>query len=532
MRFTSKTFFLFALAVTVATGLVSCKPKADKAGETKILYRGNSGEPGTLDPHISTGILEANITRDLFLGLLTDAENGSAIPGAAESWNVSDDGLVYTFHLRKDNQWSDGTPLTADDFVYSFRRILEPKLAAKYASILYPIKNAKALNTKKLEGMDKLGVKAVDPQTLQITLEAPTPYFLTQLKHHTAYPVPKHVIEKFGKDWVKAKNFVSNGPYLLSEWKAQDYIKLIKNERFYDKKNVQIEEIYYYPTEDRKAALQRFRAGELDMNSDFLVEEYPWLKKNMNKETRVSPYLGTYYYAINQRLPKFQDKRVREALIISVDRKTIVEKVLASGQTPAYSFVPVIAGYQIAEFNFKDMPMQERIERAKQLLKDAGYTEENPLQLEISYNTSDNHKKVAVAVAAMWKEIGVETKLSNSETAVHFSNLKQGKYQIGRASWIGDYPDAQNFLMLLEYPSKLNYSGYQNAQFNELMATAAKTVDLKKRAKILHQAEQLMLDDFAILPIYYYISRNLVSTQIKGWKANAEDIHPTRWISK
>lgn len=518
--------------VVMALGAFSCKEKSpQKSLDQNILYRGNGGEPGSLDPHLVSGTWENNIVGDLFVGLLTEAADGTAIAGAAKSWEVSADGKTYTFHLRKDGQWSDGKPVTAEDFVFSFRRALDPKLAARYANILYPIKNAQALNTTKITGMEKLGIKALDDYTLEITLEASTPYFLGLLTNFTAFPIPKHIVEQFDKDWIKAENIASNGAYKLLEWKSQSYVKIVKNDFFYDADNVQIEEVYYYPTEDAASALKRFRAGELDINSNFPLEQYQWLKENMPNETKVFPQQGIYYYVINHRLKKFQDKRVREALALSVDLDTLVNKIIQSGAVQATGFVPPLANYQQATFSFKEMSMDERLERAKKLLQEAGYSQENPLTIEIRYNTSESHKKIAVAIAAMWKEIGIKTKLFNLEVAVHFSEMALGKFEIGRRGWIAEYSDAQAILRLL-LPNKLNSGQYQNEKFNQKMQEASVTLDLKKRAQIMQEAEQIVLDDFAVIPIYYYVSTNLVSSHITGWQVNSRDVHRTRWMSK
>ncbi len=496
------------------------------------IHLGTGGEPASLDPHKMSGTWENMVGGDLFMGLIQYAPDASSLPGMATSWKVSKDGLVYTFDLRKDAVWSDGVALTSEDFVFAYRRIINPSTAAKYANLLYTIKNAKALNTGKMKDLTKLGVKALDKHTLQITLEYPAPYFLGQLKHYTAYPLPKHIVEKYGKDWSKPEHIVSNGAFKLVEWKSQSHIKAVKNPKFFDADKVKVDEVYYYPTEDRSSALKRFRAGELDFNDDFPTEQYKWLKKNMPNEAVVSPYIGIYHYPINMRLKKFQDKRVREALSLAINREILVDKILTTGEVAAYSFAPKLADYTPATSNYKSMSMKDRVKKAKKLMSEAGYTKSNPLTIELSYNTSENHKKVAVAVAAMWKMIGIKTKLSNAEVAVHYNNLEEGKFEVGRAGWIADYPDAQNFLFLLEYPNTMNYGAWDNKEFNALMKEANHTADLKKRAKIMQKAEQLALDEFVTIPIYYYVSKGLVSKKLKGWKENSENIHRTRWLSK
>ncbi len=523
MKFLSKLSF-FAIIVSA---LLSLNAYAKTA-----VHVGIGGEPASLDPHKISGTWENNVAGDLFTGLVQYAADSSSIPGMATDWNVSEDGTVYTFNLRKDAVWSDGTPLTSEDFVFAYKRIIDPKTAAKYANLMYTIKNAKALNTGKMKDLNKLGVKALDKHTLQITLEYPAPYFLAQLKHYTAYPLPKHIVEKYGNDWSKPTNIVSNGPFTLAEWKSQSHIKSVKNPKFFDADKVKIDEVYYYPTEDRSAALKRFRAGELDWNDDFPTEQYKWLKENLKGEFFVSPYIGIYHYPINMRLKKFQDKRVREALSLAVNREILVDRILTTGEVPAYGFSPSMAEYTHANLNFKDMKMKDRIARAKKLLKEAGYSKDKPLTIKLSYNTSENHKKVAVAVAAMWKAIGVKTELSNAEVAVHYNNLEEGNFEVGRAGWVADYPDAQNFLFLLEYPNVMNYGAWNSKEFNALMKKANHTADLKKRAKIMQDAEQIALDEFVTIPLYYYVSKGLVSKKLKGWVPNSENVHRSRWLSK
>ncbi len=511
--------------------LFSCMLSLNAYAKTTI-HIGTGGEPASLDPHKMSGTWENTIGGDIFMGLIQYAPNGDSLPGMATDWKISKDGLVYTFNLRKDALWSDGKPLTSEDFVFAYKRIIDPKTAAKYANILYTIKNAKALNTGKMKDLNKLGVKAVDPHTFEVTLEYPAPYFLAQLKHYTAYPLPKHVIEKYGKDWSKPENIVSNGAFKLVEWKSQSHIKAVKNPKFYDADKVKVDEVYYYPTEDRSAALKRFRAGELDWNDDFPTEQYKWLKENMPDEAKISEYTGIYHYPINMRVKKLQDKRVREALSLAINREVLVDKVLTTGEVAAYGFSPNLPGYTHANSNYKDMSMKDRVKRAKQLLKEAGYSKDKPLEIDLSYNTSENHKKVAIAVSSMWKMIGVKTKLSNSEVVVHYNNLEEGKFEVGRAGWICDYPDAQNFLYLFEYPNIMNYGAWNNEKFNALMKKANNTSDLKLRAEIMKQAEQLALDEFATIPLYYYVSKSLVSKKLKGWEENSENIHRTRWLSK
>ncbi|RMF13943.1 MAG: peptide ABC transporter substrate-binding protein, partial [Gammaproteobacteria bacterium] len=378
------------------------------AGAKQVLRIANMGEPASLDPHFMSGTWENNIAGNMFLALLTEDAKGDAIAGAAESWTVSDDGKVYTFTLR-DHTWSDGVPVTAQDFEFAFRRVLDPKTAAEYASLLYIIKNAEAVNTGKLPP-EELGVKALDKKTLRIELNGPAPYFLSQLTHYTAYPLPAHVVKKYGKDWTKAEHMVSNGAYTLVEWLPNTHVKLKKNPKFYDADNVAIDEIIYYPQEDRAAVLKRFRAGEVDITRDFPSDQIDWLKKNLPEETRIAPYLGTYYYPINTAKAPFNDVRVRKALSMAINREILTEKVLKTGEIPAYSFVPPgTANYgEPAYVDWKDMPYKERVKQAKALLAEAGFGPDKPLTFQLRYNTSENHKRIAIAVAQMWKQLGVK----------------------------------------------------------------------------------------------------------------------------
>jgi oligopeptide transport system substrate-binding protein len=318
---TRRAVLFTALAVTLAL--------AGPAAAEKTLRIANMGEPESFDPHKVSGVWTHRILRDIFTGLTTEGQAGEAIAGAAESWTVSGDGTVYTFKIR-DHVWSDGKPVTAQDFVFSFRRILLPETAAEYAS---------AINTGKAAA-ETLGARAIDERTLEVTLRAPTPYFLTQLTHYTAWPVPQHVVEKHGADWTKRDNIVGNGPYLLEEWVPSTHVKLVRNPKFYDPGSVKIDRVVYYPGEDRVAGQKRFRAGEVEIATDFSSDQIDWLHKNLPKETRIAPYLGIYYYPINTSKPPFNDKRIRQAMSLAINREAITDKVLKSGEIPAYSFVP------------------------------------------------------------------------------------------------------------------------------------------------------------------------------------------------
>ena len=498
-----------------------------------ILRRGISGEPGTLDPELINGVWEHIVVEDLFLGLTTDDAHADTIPGLAKSWTISPDKTRYTLTLRDDVKWTDGTPVTAEDAVFGLRRAVDPLTASPNASLLYIIKNAAAINTGKMKP-DQLGVSAPDAHTVVIDLVAPAPYFIDLLSHPVTYPLPKHVVEKYGRDWIKADHIVTDGPYKFAEWVPQSYIRAVKNPDFYDAASVKIDEVDYYTTEDRSAALRRFRAGELDINNDVPIDQIAWLRKNMPDELRIAPYLGTYYYVFNMSKPPFNDKRVRQALSMLVERETITDRILRTGDKPAYGVVPPGTAHYDGPVraSFAMLDPAERVKRAKQLLIDAGYGPDHPLKITLRYNTSENHKKIATAIAAMWKRAGVQTELQNSDVAVHYAALREGDFQVARAGWIADYNDAQNFLMLFSDKTwAINYSRYDNPVFDRYMNEATHATDIDQRAALMRKAEITAIEDAPILPIYYYVSKNLISTQVKGWIDNPEDVHPTRFLS-
>ena len=499
-----------------------------------VYHRGNTGDPETLDQHKTSTTYEAHILRDLFEGLTAFNANGETVPGVAKSWTISDDGVVYTFSLRTDAKWSNGDSVTANDFEYSLQRIMNPDTGAKYANVLYPIKNAESVNKGDLPP-NQLGVKALDDYTLEITLEAPTPYFLDLLTHQTGLPVHPASVEKYGSDFVKPENSVSNGPYVLAEYIPNSHLKATKNPHFHDAANVQIDTVIFYPTEDRGAALRRFQAGELHSNNDAPTEQVKFMRDNLGNQFRVAPFLGTYYYALNHNDEALSNPDVRQALSMSIDREYLAEEIWGGVMIPAYSFVPPgIGNYgDPAVVNFVDLPMIDREDKAAEILKDAGYSPDSPVTLKINYNTSENHKNTAVAIADSWKPLGVEVTLENTDVATHYAMLRdKGDFDVARAGWIGDYSDPQNFLFMVESDNDgFNYANYDNPEYDGLMDKAAREVDITKRAAILKQAEEIFLRDLPFIPILFYGSMSMVSDNLKGWEDNLQNVHPTRYMS-
>ena len=507
--------------------------QAGPAFSGQTLRRGNGAEPGSLDPHHIDGAWEVEISNDLFLGLTTEDAEAKPIPGAAESWTVSGDGLAWTFKLRPGLLWSDGTPLTATDFVYAFRRLLDPKTAAKYASIQYVIKNAAAVNSGKAP-IESLGVRAVDNGTVEISLEAPTPFLPGLMAHVTAMPVPAHVIRKYGDDWIKPGHMVSNGPYALVEDRPHDFIALKKNPRFYDAAHVAIDDVVFYPVDDENISLTRFRARELDLSLGFPIDQLSWLQQNMPGEAHVVPGLVNSYIAFNLRRPPLNDGRVRRAISLCLDREVLTSKVARDQSTPAYAFVPPgMANYvNSARLDFAPWPAARRIDQAIHLLADAGFNDGHPLTLEYLYMNGIQARRMAIAEAAMLKRCGIVLHLLANEPKVHYRTIQEGDFTMAAAAWGADYNDAQNFLYLLDSRSLgFNYGGYSSPRFDTLMDQAKTEMDPAKRAAILAQAEQTALDDSAIAPLTFPTTRMLVAPQVRGYVDNVVNSHPTRWIS-
>ena len=515
---------LLTLAIAISATIHS-------ANADTILRRGNGSEPKGLDPHTSEGTSEANIKRDIFEGLTARGKDAAVIPGVAEKWDISADGKTYTFHLR-DTTWSDGTPFTAHDVVYAWQRDVDPATGGKYSFLLYPVKNAKAIAEGDIKDPGQLGAKATDDHTLVVELEAATPYFLDMLTHVSTYPVPRHIIEKHGKNWTRPENIVGNGAFKMTAWQPNAHITLKKSDTYWDKDNVKLDQVIYYPTEDQNTELKRYRAGELDMTYEIPLDQIKWLRENLKDELKTGPLLGAYYYGFNLTRPPFKDNpKLREALTLAIDRDIITNKITGTGETPIYGIVPPgIAGYDNYRPAYAGLSQQERDERAKQLYAEAGYSKDKPLKVELLYNTSENHKKIAIAITAMWKKtLGVEAQLINQEWKV-FLNTRQEKTstEAFRAGWFGDYNDPNTFLELYLSKAGLNDSGYDSAKFDGLLQQASLEQNPAKRAALLKEAEQELIDSYAIAPIYSYVSKRLVKPYVKGYSPNIMDQYPSK----
>ncbi|MBY6030273.1 peptide ABC transporter substrate-binding protein [Halomonas sp. DP8Y7-1] len=507
----------------------------------ETLDLGVTGELASFDTsQISGGIWESQILMDVYEGLVKKSPEGKVLPGMASDWQVSEDGKTWTFSLREDARWSDGEPVTAEDFVFGWRHLLDPANASKYAYMLYPLVNAREVNTGEL-ALEELGVESRDDgRTLVVQLNQSTPYFLQLLTHYTAYPQPQHTFEQYGKEYVDLEHIVTNGAFTPTEWISQSRITTVKNPEYYEADQVALDGVRYHTIEDRNAGVSRFRAGELDIMREYSSSMYPLLKEEIPEATHMATYLGSYYYVFNHRDGHpTADPRVREALNMAVRRDVIADNIMGGTFQKSLSFVPDgIDHYQVQNAAFDDAEgnditgdLNARMARAKELLEDAGYDQGNPLTLRLRYNTTDEHKKIAVAVSSMWRPLGVEVELVNAEATVHYQTIAEGDFDVARAGWIADYNDAENFLALLRSGVGNNYGAYANEAFDTLYDEAATTLDLDERKAIMERAEALAMDDDALIPMLYYVSRNLVNPAISGWEDNIEDDHPSRWVS-
>lgn len=511
---------------TVALFLALCT----SAHALSVLNRGNGSEPKSLDPAFVNTVSESNILGDLLVGLTTLDAAARPIPGAAVRWEVSKDGRTWTFHIRK-HLWSDGRPVTAGDFVFAWRRLLDPRTAAPYAYNLWVLRNARAISQGRLPP-SALGVRALDDRTLVAQLEHPAPYLPELLTHDTAYPLPRHIVLAKGDAWARVANFVGNGAYVPAEWIANDHVGLVKNPRFYDAAHVRIDRVNFFAAEDSQSALRRLRAGELDTQSPIPSTQIDWLRANMKASLRMRPFLALSYLALNTARPPLNDRRVREALNLAFDREIVTGKVLRLGDPPAYGIVPPgVAGYPGgATMDFKAMPQPARIALAQRLMEKAGYGPDNPLRLALETTHDPDNKRVAAVFQAMLRPIGVELSVQSVDLPVHYRNMQTGQYEIASAVWVADFNDASNFLDLLQSASGNNYARYSNPAYDRMLAAAQQEPDAARRGRLLLDAEKLALKDYPWIPWRFRLTQDLVRPTVKGWIANPRDYNRTRWL--
>jgi oligopeptide transport system substrate-binding protein len=504
------------------------RPIPSVLAQVQELHRDNGDEPQTLDPHLAEGLPSAQILRDLFEGLTAESPEGRIVPGAAVRWNISRDGKTYTFYLRRDAHWSNGDPVTAEDFVYGLRRSASPVTASNYAHVLLPIANAAEVLSGELP-LNQLGVVALDEFTLQISMRDPTPYFLALLSHSVTYPIHRASVLEHGSAFSRPGNLVSNGAYVLENWVIRSRVDLVKNENYWDAENVILEKVHYYPFKDQSTALKQFRGGNLQWTSAVPSNQFKWLQKHYPNELVISPWLGAYFLGFNlQREPFIENPELRLALALALDRDLLTEKVTQFGELPSYNLVPPgIRGYVSPLPEWAEWTQAKRSAEARRLYADAGYSEEHPLRFEIRYYTGDNNKKMALAVSSLWKQVlGVQATLVNEELKVFLQNRQQKVLtQVFRAGWISDYADAYSFLNLFRTGHGNNDYAYSNKLYDALLDEIAAERIPSRRRRLMFEAERVLLADMPLVPVYTYVTKRMVNPRLKGWQSNVMDHH-------
>ncbi|HVJ53174.1 MAG TPA: peptide ABC transporter substrate-binding protein [Aliidongia sp.] len=486
-------------------------------------------EPASLDPHKIEGAEEYRIALDLFEGLVTYSATDTVIPGVAESWDTSPDGLVWTFHLRNAS-WSDGAPLTAEDFVYSFRRALDPVTACPYTLALMPILNAQEISKGQEKDPTKLGIAALDAHTLRITLAQPTPWLLALMTNQTTMPVPRQAIEKWGDKWTLPEHMVTNGAFTLKQWVPLGEIDLVRNQHFHDAATVQIDEVDYLLADDTAAALKRYEAGELDVTA-VLGQDLPRLKRERPDEVHAYPQLASTYFVFNMDGPLGADPRVRRALSMVIDRDVLDSKVVRLDQPPAYSIVPAMAGYEVQKPDWADRPMAERIATAKELLAEANVP--TPLKLYLVSPKGATVQLYTRAIFEMWHAaLGVEAEEESMEARVYFGRIERHDFEIAYAGWTADYPDAWTFLANFRRDgAELNMGNYNNPKFDLLLDQSREAASPAERSGLMQSAEKLLLEDQAVLPIDFTVAQLLVSPRLHGYAEAPLSYRPSRFLS-
>lgn len=502
----------------------------DSAGDTQVLRRGNGGEPGTLDPALAEDVHAFNVLRDLYEGLVTVAADGSLVPGVAWQWEISDDGLEYTFQLRDDAFWSDGSPVVAGDFVASLRRALSPDSQSPYAFLLYPILNARAVVVGE-QPVSALGVQALDSKTLEIELHSPTDYFPGILAMPIAFPLFRgQTLDT--RRFSDPAFFVGNGPYVLKERQVGSRIRLEKNPRFRAAGTVNVQTVDYLPVEDPDAEFRMYRAGDLDITATIPPAQIAGIRSNRPEEAQISPSLALYYIALDLSESPMSDATLRQALSMAIDRDVLVN-IIGRGEQPAYGVVPNgVSGYDGAHFDWQDESQSERQQRARALYAEAGYGSDNPLNFALMYDAGDIHETVALTVTAMWREVlGADVTLDKREWKYFLDTRNnRAEWQAMRFSWFGDYNDASTFLEIFRSDSPQNLSGFHNPEYDELLNKAARTLDSETRSEYMNQAESHLLDASPIIPLYFFVSKHLVSSRVANFQPNVLDVHRSQYI--
>ena len=529
MAIAYRSILLLLLALTV-----SCQRREDLAtvaAREKILIKGNGSEPRSLDLHLIQTTTEHQLMMAMFEGLVNEdkSDDTKILPGVAETWEPLDGYQRWVFHLRKNAKWSDGTPLTAHDFVKSYKRQLSPTFAALYADMLYKLKNAEDYHKGKSTDFNTVGAKALDDHTLELTLNGPMPYFLFVLTHFTWFPVPTHTIQKFGElesrfnQWTRAGNMVGNGAFKLKEWKFKDFIEVDRNTHYWDAANVKLNGVRFVVVPDLATEERLFRNGRLHVTETLGIDRIPFYKKNFPDIVRINPYLGVYFYRINVTKDGFKDVRVRQALNFALDRDTLVNKTLNGAHTPAIGFTPPMqAPYPLPR------PLKYDPDKARKLLAEAGYPGGKGFpKFSLHVNDIETHVLIAQVMQDMWKrELGLDVGVRTESTNVFYDTQIRMDYEVSRAGWIADFIEPITFLDLWTTGNQNNNTGWSNPKFDQLIKDSYTATDPAARGKIMEEAENIFLSDLPVVPIYWYNRQVLVHPAVKGWEPKLLDNHP------
>jgi oligopeptide transport system substrate-binding protein len=506
----------FAILCTMLL-LISCDrdPAVDTAPGLNRIVRLSDSEIKGLDPQKVSDLSSLRFAADQFEGLTRLDATGQAEPGLVENWAISPDGLTWTFVLRQDLRFSDGAAFDATLFPALLQRLRAPETAAAAEALFGNI----------------LAVKAPDGNSVVVTLASPDPSLPALLAHPAMAAIPLHRISDVGDKWTSDRPMITTGPYRLTIWQLNDHARLERNPYWHDDP-APTATIIWKPMDDSLSAMRLFLSGGADIAADYPASRHQWLKQNHPAAAHSVPYLGSYYFAFNTRSPPFDDRRVRVALSMAVEREWIADKVIGIGNIPAWGLLPPgLTGPASAKPVWASWPREKRLDSARKLLAEAGYNADEPLRFEVRFNSSAEHRRVAVAMAAMWKPLNVEASLFNSEAALHFAALRRHEFALSRSGWIADLPTPENFLLVHQQTNGAgNYSGYDNPDYDRVLAQAIAEPDPSGRQILMREAEALLIGDMPILPLYFYVTRSLVAGRIAGWEDNISNVHPSRTL--
>jgi len=515
-----------ALAALCAVGslLAGCELRTDDAS-TQELRRGNGSEPDSIDPQLARMEAAMTILRDCYEGLVSMAPDGSAIPGAAESWSVSGDGRTYTFRLRPGARWSNGDRLIAEDFVHALRRLVNPATASQYALMLEPVVNASAIVAGRMPPA-ALGVAALDEATLVVELSRPSPYFIAMLSHPSTFPVHRPTLAARPQEFARPGVAVTNGAFTPSAWQIGSHILAARNARYWNNAANRLDAVRYVHVADPVTELTRFRAGDLDVTYTVAPGEVARLEKQLPGQLRIAPHLGVYYYGFALDLRPFRHaKKLRQALAMAVDRDALTRQVLGDGERPAFGWVPPgVAGYAPQRFTWADIGREARSAEARRLYAEAGYSAKRPFRVELRTSKSPLHDRIALAVTAMWKDtLGAEVSLRSEDFRVLKAAIDAREAALFRGSWIGDYNDAYSFLQVLKSGFGINLPRYASDAYDTALAVASASSG-DQRIAYLGAAERQLLEDVPLIPLYFYVSKHLVAPRVHGWYDNVMNV--------